>query len=395
MSESLDIEKIVNTEMGFDDALEETEEDSVDEENEQPFDADKIRIDQQMLSLKYVYDLYKDKDEILKLNPDFQRGYVWENNRKKSLLIESIMLRIPIPAFYFYEKKDGTFNVIDGQQRLHTIFDFIEGKFALSGLEYLGDKFNKKKFDELDPKYKQRINRTQLAVNILDERSPQKVIFDIFRRINTGGMPLAPQEMRNAICNESVRNFLKAGAESVFFKEATRNKISDFRMAAQEMFLRFITLYRRYDFEKSELFKLRPSKMTMLMDAEINEIAALSEDEKNDILKAFEISMKKCRELFGDYAFVKIVMVGDTFTQKKDLINKPLFSAFSVLLANPKLDVHYSLSDKSDLVLSVLAKKLTDDQMYQKSITTATGDESNLKTNFKKSREVLEECQIL
>ena len=72
MSESLDIEKIVNTEMGFDDALEETEEDSVDEENEQPFDADKIRIDQQMLSLKYVYDLYKDKDEILKLNPDFQ-----------------------------------------------------------------------------------------------------------------------------------------------------------------------------------------------------------------------------------------------------------------------------------------------------------------------------------
>ena len=96
------------------------------------------------------YELYQ--DGILKLDPDFQRQYVWNSRKRKSRLIESLMLRIPIPAFYFFEKNDGSFLVIDGQQRLKTIFDFLDGKFSLYGMEYLGEKYDKKKFDDLDPK---------------------------------------------------------------------------------------------------------------------------------------------------------------------------------------------------------------------------------------------------
>lgn len=168
------------------------------EEEEQPFNPEKIRVDQQMLSVKYMLELME--EGLIELNPGYQRNRVWKDNRRKSLLIESLMLRIPIPAFYFYENEDGEYQVIDGQQRLATIREFVSGKFKLSGLEYLGKEYNKKGFKELDIKYVQRIYRTQIAVNILDARSPKKVIYDIFRRVNTGGVNLNPQEMRNAIC---------------------------------------------------------------------------------------------------------------------------------------------------------------------------------------------------
>ena len=155
--------------------------DEPDETNEKPFEAEKIRVDQQMLSVKYMLELMD--QNLIELNPGYQRHYVWKENKRKSLLIESLMLRIPIPAFYFYENEDGIYQVIDGQQRLNTIKEFVDGKFALSGLEYLGEQYNKKRLKDIDIKYVQRIYRTQIAVNILDARSPKKVIYDIFRRV--------------------------------------------------------------------------------------------------------------------------------------------------------------------------------------------------------------------
>ena len=198
-----EVEKIKAHNMGFEYEIESDEVEEGEESSEQPFNAEKIRVDQQMLSVKYMLELMN--DGMIELNPGYQRHRVWNDNKKKSLLIESLMLRIPIPAFYFYENEEGDYQVIDGQQRLMTIQEFVQGKFRLSGLEYLGKDYNRKGFKDLDVKYVQRIYRTQIAVNILDARSPKKVIYDIFRRVNTGGVNLNPQEMRNAICKPEVR----------------------------------------------------------------------------------------------------------------------------------------------------------------------------------------------
>ena len=126
--------------------------DPAGEEEKQPFDLEKIRVDQQMLSVKYMLELME--EDGIELNPGYQRNYVWEDNKRKSLLIESLILGIPISAFYFYEREDGRYQVIDGQQRLTTIKEFVEGRFCLTGLEYLGKECNKKFFGELDKRYK-------------------------------------------------------------------------------------------------------------------------------------------------------------------------------------------------------------------------------------------------
>jgi hypothetical protein len=392
----INIEQLYNEQLGFEDDIEGLNDD-VDEaeasNDEQPFNADSIRIEQQTLSLKYVYELYQ--DGLLIPNPGYQRQYVWEDRKRRSRLIESLMLRIPIPAFYFYEQKDSSFLVIDGQQRLKTAFDFIEGNFKLSGLEYLSDKYDGRTFNDLDPKYQQRIRRTQLNINILDERSPQKVIYDIFRRINSGGMPLNPQEMRNALCTENVREFLKRGANSSAFTNATRNKIKDLRLDKQETFLRFATIYRRYDYEKMCLQKLSPTKLINLMDQEIQELDKLLDKERDDILTAFEASMERCHKLFDKYAFVNISINSKSeISYKTDIINKPLLTAFSVLLANPAFSkVDFSIYREQALV--ILATQLKEENSYQNSISKATGDERNIKICFECSLEVLKKCGII
>ena len=390
MIQDIDFEKIVDESLGFEDADEEASDDADEIQSEKPFDADKIRIEQQMLSVKYVYELYETK--ILETNPNFQRKSVWKENKRKSLLIESLMLRIPIPAFYFYEDEMSCFQVIDGQQRLITIFEFLQDKFKLSGLEYLESTCNKKKFSELEERYKQRIYRTQLAVNILDARSPYRVIYDIFRRINTGGIPLTPQEMRNAICKQVAREFLQMGVNSKYYLEATRRKINDIRMDSQEMYLRFVAFYQRYNYQKSRLGPFYYSKLVSLLDEEIENIPLLTQEQRQEIFEAFERSMKKCKELFGDYAFVKIYVNKETgkIDFKKDLINKSLFTAFSVILANP-VYANMDLSRFHQKALSVLAEAL-ESSIYDNAISGATGDRRNIISYFNFSQEVINKC---
>ena len=358
------------------------------EEEEQPFNPEKIRVDQQMLSVKYMLELME--EGLIELNPGYQRNRVWKDNRRKSLLIESLMLRIPIPAFYFYENEDGEYQVIDGQQRLATIREFVSGKFKLSGLEYLGKEYNKKGFKELDIKYVQRIYRTQIAVNILDARSPKKVIYDIFRRVNTGGVNLNPQEMRNAICKQETREFLIKSTKNENYLMATRGKIKDERMDAQELVLRFYAFYMAYNYDKEYVYYDYKNISTML-DVQIETLNKYSPEKLDVLYKKFDEAMRRCYLLFGEYAFSKIGWNNNEVIRKVDYINKSLFSSFSILIMHSKFD-NIDLKKYQKKILKELAYKLTEDHMYFNSLTAGTGDKRNVYKNFEVSKEVLETC---
>ena len=359
-----------------------------EKEDEQPFNPEKIRVDQQMLSVKYMLELMD--EGLIELNPGYQRNKVWKDNRRKSLLIESLMLRIPIPAFYFYENENGEYQVIDGQQRLTTIREFVSGKFKLSGLEYLGREYNKKVFKELDIKYVQRIYRTQIAVNILDARSPKKVIYDIFRRVNTGGVNLNPQEMRNAICKQETRDFLIKSTKNKNYLMATRGKIKDERMDAQELVLRFYAFYMSYNYDKECVYYDYKNISTML-DVQIENLNKYSHEKLDVLYKKFDEAMRRCYLLFGEYAFSKIGWKNNEIIRKADYINKSLFSSFSILIMHPKFDnIDFKKNQKK--ILKELALKLTKDHVYFNSLTAGTGVKRNVYKNFEVSKEVLETC---
>lgn len=380
------IGKLEAEEAGFDYEVDHVENDE-EEENEQPFDAEKIRVDQQMLSVKYMLELME--QNLIELNPGYQRRRVWKDNKRKSLLIESLMLRIPIPAFYFYENEDGQYQVIDGQQRLTTIKEFVKGEFRLSGLEYLGKDYNKKRFKDLDTKYIQRIYRTQIAVNILDARSPKNVIYDIFRRVNTGGINLNPQEMRNAICKQEVRDFLVKSTRNDNYIMATRGRVKDDRMDSQELVLRFYAFYKAYNYEKNVLYYDYPNIASMLDDA-IESLNTMNAERREELFQKFDLAMKRSYKAFGKYAFSKIQREGSGVKRNMDYINKSLFSAFSVLLLNPDFD-SVNIKAYQEKLLLKLADAL-EDHYYTNSITIGTGDKRNVYANFAYSRKVLEEC---
>lgn len=360
--------------------------DDGDDIKEVPFNADKIRIDQQMLSLKYIMELID--ANLMELNPGYERNRVWKDKKKKSLLIESLMLRIPIPAFYFYENEDAKFQVIDGQQRLSTIHEFVNNEFCLSGLEYLKDTNDRKYFKDIDIKYQQRIYRTQIAVNILDARSPEKVIYDIFRRINTGGMKLNPQEMRNAICKPHIREFLKQSTKNENFLRATRKLVKDERMDAQELVLRFYAFSQLYDYENNQLVNEYSSVALMLDDA-VKNLKRLNKEDLAKLYKRFDEAMRRCYNAFGEYCFAKVILKNNNITlASRDYINKSLFTSFSVIIMEERYD-KLDLQQYRDNILHVFAKTL-EDPGYVTAITVATGDKSKVKCNFRYSREVLE-----
>ncbi|PEQ92943.1 hypothetical protein CN481_14230 [Bacillus sp. AFS006103] len=355
------------------------------ESEETPFDADKIRIEQRMLSLKYMKELID--TNFMNLSPDFQRNRVWKEIKRKSLLIESLMLRIPIPAFYFYEDEESILHVIDGVQRLHTINDFLNDKFKLKHLQYLHETCDNKYFDNLENKHKQRIFMTQFSVNIIDARTPSQVKYDLFRRINTGGVSLNAQEIRNSIAKPHVRKLLKRLSHSEEFKLATDNSINDDRMAAQELVLRYIAFYMAYDYRNREL-NYKKSDLELFLDNAFEKINKMNEIELSLFEENFKKSMRNAYLLFRNKSFRKYNK--SNINGKKQLINKSLFTSMSVILSYTRINPLISES-KQNMVFQMFVDLITKDQQYSDCLTIGTNSINRVHYNFYLTRILLEE----
>ena len=218
-----------------------------------PFDPSKIDVITQARTVDLL--LTRLKEGELDLSPDFQRrDNIWDEKRKSSL-IESMLLRIPIPSLYVSEDNNGDYTVVDGLQRLCAIAHFVDvaalnqavkgalNPLRLTGLQSLLDQKNKS-FAELPRPLKRRIKETELTLHIIRASTPKAVKFNIFSRINQGGLPLTAQEIRNAIYGEGQwRERVRKLAEGTPFLTATDHKIKVERMEDIELVLRFVALY--------------------------------------------------------------------------------------------------------------------------------------------------------
>ena len=203
-----------------------------------PFDPSKIDIKMDKITVDSI--IKRIENEELEFDSSFQRKSGLWNKKQKSQLIESIFLKIPLPAFYFDASDDDKWQIIDGLQRIGTIKEYVVDKtFALTGMEFLKD-LNGAKFDELPRALQRRIEETNLNAYLVNPSTPKNVKFNIFKRINTGGLILYPQEIRNALYQGQASEFLLKLSENEEFKEATDNSILSERMLDREFCLRFV-----------------------------------------------------------------------------------------------------------------------------------------------------------
>ncbi|ERN51636.1 DUF262 domain-containing protein [Alkalihalophilus marmarensis] len=172
-----------------------------------------IYTDSYSMSVGEIASMYQDGE--LELQPDYQRFFRWSNTQK-SKFIESLMLGIPIPPIFVYQKKDGVWAVVDGLQRLSTILQFMEvlvvdnsedhvvQELELQGTEFLPSLESKKwssngEFNEISTQTKLFFKRSRLDIKIIKYTSDVDAQFELFQRLNTGGTALSPQEIRNSL----------------------------------------------------------------------------------------------------------------------------------------------------------------------------------------------------
>jgi hypothetical protein len=303
-----------------------TEEEYTDE-NQVPFDPTAIRVRRDNLSLEGL--ISRIRYNALDLSPDFRRQTKHWSDGAQSRLIESLLVGIPIPAFYFDATEDR-WVVIDGVQRLTAFARFVLDKGAceklgleklnLCELEFLN--LNGKTFDDLERHYQRRILETQLTVNIIEPGTHEDVKYYIFKRINTGGLPLSSQEIRHALNQGHATQLLTRLAKSEEFLTATDNSIKDIRRADQECVLRFIVFtlapYTKYKTEDFDGFLNETMK-------HMNEMAG---KDRALLTPKFMQAMVAAHKIFGTEAFRKKY----SRDGKRYPINKALFEAWSVNL---------------------------------------------------------------
>jgi hypothetical protein len=345
----------------------------------EPFNPTKISITPQSPTISNLVDMMRQSPSEIDLNTDFQRsGNLW-GPEKQSRLIESILIKFPLPAFYFDAESEKKWLVVDGLQRLCSLYNFIvKESLELTGLEFL--KLKGKKYSELDRSLQRIIDQTQVTAYVINPGTPPKVKYNIFKRINTGGLVLEPQEIRHALFQGVAADFVKEMASLQSFKSATENKVPVNRMLDREFANRFVAFYL------IEPDDYRPDLDSFLSEA-MEKIQKLDETECKNILDAFDNAMKTAKAIFGNWAFRK----ANHYPDRRMPINKSVFEVWAVELAKLSLTGQNFLISKKTIVFDHFASLCKSDQKFLDAISQATGDKSRTSYRFRKIRELIQE----
>lgn len=382
-----------------------------EKETDNPFNPDDISIDTRVFTLDNIVN--KMVDGTMNLNPDFQRNEVW-TVVKKSQLIESIMLKIPIPMFYVSSDTQENLSVVDGVQRLSTLRDFVLGKEYMASIDEDnpdGDlnlrgkgmklkhmefwtSYEGKTFKELPPMLKNRIRDTNFQFTIINPGTPEEVKRNIFKRINTGGDPLTSQEIRNAIYTGRATQLLNYLAQDNAFKEATCHSIKGKRMEDKELILRMVSFmvrsYKNFNrtvtadtwlgdtmiilnampgMDSKEYKKLLKGKFAN----DVQNVIVMSDDE---IAHFFHRAMERCKIIFGRHAFRK-----SSGNQRLAPINRCLFEMWGTIIGGLSSDEFTTLMSRCNEFMDDYDAALSDPE-FQIAITRDSLKHISLKKRF-------------
>jgi len=316
------------------------------------------------------------------LDPDFQRDFVWPSI-KQSRLIESSLMRIPLPVFYVAEDVDGKIIVVDGLQRLTTFYRYINNEFALKGLENADPDniISGKKFDQLPLHLQERIEDTQLTLYILDPKAPERARLDIFDRVNSG-MPLTKQQMRNCLYTGKATAWLKNASQNIAFKKATGESLQSKTMRDREVINRFCAFYL-FGYEEYK------GDMEEFLASALRKMNTMPSEELDHMMQRFIESMIANYSLFGKHAFRKSAG-SDTQNSSKTVINISLFDVFSVFFAKRS----ESLNNTEPDFIKTFIQEMMNDTQFNNSISYSTNNTRQVRKRFEFSRAKMREAGI-
>ena len=320
----------------------------------------------------------------INLSPEFQRNRNLWTMEQQSRLIESLMLKIPIPTFYFNASDDDKWIVIDGLQRLSAFKNFLVGneseegeliKNKFVGLQYMTD-FNGLTFDELPRQYVRRIKETPIVAYTVEKGTPDAIVYNIFQRINTGGLELKPQEIRHALYVGKATVLMRKLAESKAFLEATQYSIDADRMADCEYINRFIA------FTELDLSEYKGNIDDFLRKS-LRQLNNYSDEEIERVEESFLRVMTYCKKIFDKYAFRKY-----NENWRRGPINKALFESWSLVfskMTDEQLDI---LVEKREKLLNRFQIELKNTD-YSNALKA--GDQYSVTRRIEMTRNVVKE----
>lgn len=314
------------------------------------------------------------------IDPEWQRQYVWDR-RRASKLIESFLKNIPVPVVYLAKNREGKYEVIDGLQRLTSVFDFFENKYSLSGLELLRD-LNGMLFRDLSDRQHNKLQDATLRTFELSPLTHKDLMFIIFERLNTGGMALNDNEIRNCLFRGTLNALIRELAENDDFRTCLNQKNLEKRMGDRGLVLRFLAFYERTH------LKARAGLKRFL-----NEFSETYRNPSVEKLKEYEREFKKCMKacvtVFGDKAFR---LRRDSESGGAEWAARPNAAIFqAVAVSFTKYDLG-QITRSADAIFEEYLDLVSVDERWRDCVRRTTGDYTRLEYVFDRWNERLRLC---
>lgn len=379
MSEKDNIEEFYNEQINKQDQFGEEEDISSHETITNPFSPSDISLSNPPMNLGDLIDMIK--EGWVNFGTEYQREENLWTEAQQSRLIESVLLGLRLPAFYFEEVTKRQWNIIDGLQRCCAIRNFcVDKTLTLSDLEFLSEEFNGKRYKDFDFATKRDVRMLPITVNILAKGVPDMVKYVLFKRLNTGGIPLTNQEIRNAIFSGPAIETIKRMAKSREFIRATEKKVETTRKTDMDFASRFAAFYvLGWENYKPDLERFINEAMETLRDK-------WSESQRTTMENDFKESMKLAYDLFGNWAFRR----RRDKNARRTPLNKAYFEVIGVMLAKLDSGKRRELLQNKELLVTNMITAMKGNQTYWNSFSGGTGDRNAVKLRFSYMEQIIQ-----
>lgn len=306
------------------------------------------------------------------MDPDFQRDFIWPED-KQSKLIESVIMRIPLPVFYLAEDEAGRMVVVDGLQRLSTFRRFVKDELRLK----LPDRseLNGQRFSDLSSKIQNRVEDCNLIFYIVDSKVPERARLDIFERVN-GGVPLTRQQMRNCLFMGEATRFLKRESQSDIFLKATGESLNRQTMRDREFVNRFCA------FKLLDIDEYRGDMDDFLARC-LRTMNRMEESALSELSSDFHCGLGNNFLLFGRHAFRKHRPDQSTRT----VLNASFWDVMSTGLSRYKEQHVRTCAERVRKSIYLLLE----DEEFNTAITYGPNDARKVRTRFNRTLRALRE----